>query len=95
MLTPDDYIQRGGKFFETHGFFEREIARKTEGWGNIQQIFSTYESRHDEKDAVPFVRGINSILLFNDGKRWWIMSIAWQEESSALKLPAEYLPSKQ
>lgn len=94
VLTPDDYVTRAGKYFETNGFFEREIARKGEAFGNMQQIFSTYESRHDASDAAPFVRGINSVLLFNDGKRWRILTIAWQEESQDLKLPAEYLPAK-
>jgi hypothetical protein len=94
VLSPDDYMARAGKYFDTHGFFEQEIARKGEAFGNMQQIFSTYESRNNAGDTTPFVRGINSVLLFNDGKRWWILTIAWQEESPDLKLPTEYLPAK-
>jgi hypothetical protein len=37
------------------------------------------------------MRGINSIQLFNDGKRWWILSIYWQHESKQHPLPKEYL----
>jgi hypothetical protein len=51
------------------------IARRSERWGSIMEAFSTYESRHDPKDAVPFARGINSFQLFFDGTRWWIMTI--------------------
>jgi len=44
-------------------------------------------------DARPFLRGINSIQLFNDGTRWWIVSVYWQAETPTLPLPPEYLPA--
>jgi hypothetical protein len=40
------------------------------------------------------MRGINSIQLLNDGKRWWIMTIYWQGETPETPLPKEYLKSK-
>jgi len=92
VLTPDDYVSRAGKYFDTQGIFEHEIARRGETWGKMQQLFSTYESRNSASDPAPFARGINSVLIFNDGKRWWILTIAWQEETPEVKLPAEYLP---
>jgi hypothetical protein len=57
-----------------------------------EQAFSTYESRHDAKDVVPFARGINSFQLFFDGTRWWILTIYWQEEVPENPLPPEFLP---
>ena len=75
------------------GFFEREIARKADCFGNVCQIFSTYESRHTASDAKPFERGINSIQLVNDGKRWWIASVAWDSEKPDKPIPAQYLPA--
>jgi hypothetical protein len=90
-FTPDDYATRAAARLETDGFFEHEVSRKTEAWGNIQQIFSTYESRHNAHDAKPFARGINSFQLFNDGKRWWIVTIMWQQESPANPIPPEFL----
>ncbi len=54
-------------------------------------VWSTYESRHDPNDAKPFMRGINSIQLFNDESRWWILSIYWQHESPQHAIPEEYL----
>jgi hypothetical protein len=92
-FSVQEYIERASKYFEKNGFTEREVARRTEKWANILQAFSTYESRHDVKDAVPFARGINSIQLFFDGTRWWILTIYWQEEGSANPLPAEFLPA--
>ncbi|MGC1659478.1 MAG: hypothetical protein WA737_05635 [Candidatus Acidiferrales bacterium] len=91
-LSPQGYIDRAGAYFDKNGFWERETARRTEQWGNILECFSTYESRHDAKDATPFARGINSFQLFNDGTRWWIVTIYWQEESAANPLTPEFLP---
>jgi hypothetical protein len=87
-----DYIDRASVYFEKNGFSEKEIARRSEKWANILQAFSTYESRHDAKDAAPFARGINSFQLFFDGTRWWILTIYWQEETPDNRLPAEFLP---
>lgn len=86
------YIDRASGYFEKNGFFEHEVARRSEKWGNILQAFSTYESRHDPKDGNPFARGINSFQLFFDGTRWWILTIYWEEETPDNPLPAEFLP---
>lgn len=94
VLTPDDYIQRSAPRLEKDGFFEREVSRRMEKFGNIAHIFSTYESRHKADDAKPFARGINSIQLMNDGKRWWIVTVFWQAEDDKNPLPAEYLRSR-
>jgi hypothetical protein len=85
VMTVDDYAQRNGPFFEKQGFFEREAARHTDAFGNIAQVFSTYESRHAKEDAKPFQRGINSIQLMNDGKRWWIVTVFWQGEDEKIR----------
>lgn len=91
VLTPDDYVQRSAPFLEKEGFFERGISNKIDHFGNIAHVFSTYESRHNEADAQPFQRGINSFQLVNDGKRWWIMTIMWQGETADTPIPSEYL----
>lgn len=91
VMTVDDYAQRNGPFLEKNGFFEREAARHTEAFANIAQVFSTYESRHAKDDAKPFQRGINSIQLVNDGKRWWIVTVFWQGEDDKNPLPEKYL----
>lgn len=87
-----EYIDRASPYFEKNGFSEREIARHSDKWANLLQAFSTYESRHDAKDAAPFARGINSFQLFFDGTRWWILTIYWQEETPDNPLPSEFLP---
>ena len=91
VMTVEDYAQRNGPFFEKNGFFEQEAARHTDAFANIAQVFSSYESRHAKDDAKPFQRGINSIQLMNDGKRWWVVTIFWQGEDEKNPLPEKYL----
>jgi hypothetical protein len=91
VMTVDEYIERSSPFFEREGFFETETARRSEEFGQIAHAFSTYDSRHAPDDAKPFARGINSIQLMNDGKRWWIVTIFWQGESEKHPLPEKYL----
>ncbi|HYJ06755.1 MAG TPA: hypothetical protein VEX43_16585 [Chthoniobacterales bacterium] len=91
ILDMEGYIQRVKPLFAEKGFYEKEVARRTEQFGHIAHAWSTYESRHHPEDPEPFMRGINSIQLFNDGTRWWIVNIYWQHESAADPIPAKYL----
>jgi hypothetical protein len=94
ILDVEGFIARADAIFEKNGFYEKEIARRVEQFGQIAHVWSTYESRHDPDDAKPFMRGINSIQLFNDGKRWWILSIYWQHENAAHPIPKKYLETR-
>ena len=91
MLDVDGFIARVEPYFAEHGFYEKEIARRTEQFGQLAHVWSTYESRHNSDDPKPFMRGINSIQLFYDGSRWWIVTIYWQHESPEHPIPEIYL----
>ena len=73
------------------GFFEKEIHRVTQRFGPIAHVWSTYESRTTENGPI-IMRGINSIELFWDGKRWWIANAIWTDETRDNPIPKEYLP---
>ncbi len=91
VLEVNDYIALSGPVLERIGFREHELARRTEEFGQIAHVFSTYEGR-GEADSVA-TRGINSIQLLNDGTRWWIVSVFWQAERPDTPLPEKYLRS--
>jgi hypothetical protein len=91
VMSVQDYVDGAGKYFKEHAFYEREIARKVETFGSITHIFSTYESRQTP-DGKPFERGINSIQLFNDGTRWWVVDVYWTGETPDVPIPTQYLP---
>jgi len=89
IMTPADYRQRADSFLVAMGFHEKELHRRTERYGAIAHAFSSYESfRRDE--TTPFGRGINSIQLFWDGTRWWVMSIFWDSERPDNPLPPAF-----
>jgi hypothetical protein len=91
VMTVDDYITQVGPNLERSGFFEREIGRTTDTFGNVTHAFSAYDSKRTAQDAQPFARGINSIQLLNDGKRWWVVTVFWDIERPDNQIPAKYL----
>ena len=91
-ITPDEYITLAEPVLVGQGFHEREIARRSERFGHIVHVWTTYESLHSLSDPRPFARGINSIQLFHDGSRWWILSVYWQGETPNEPIPSAYLP---
>lgn len=91
VLEVNDYIAMSGPQLERAGFRERELARRTEQFGHIAHVFSTYEGRSEVNGTV--IRGINSIQLMNDGTRWWVVSVYWEAETPENPLPAKYLTS--
>jgi len=93
VLDPESFSKLFATAAGERGFFERDIARRTERYGDIAHVFSTYESRYAASDPKPFQRGINSFQLLFDGKRWWIVTIYWQSETAANPIPQKYLES--
>jgi hypothetical protein len=91
VMTPEDYVQMSGDALERNGFFEVEVGRVTEAFGQIAHLFSAYESRRNTDDAEPFARGINSFQLMNDGTRWWVVSIMWDSERPDNPIPDRYI----
>ena len=71
------------------GFWEYEIKRETQKFGNIAHIWSTYETTI-EKDGPVVERGINSIQLYHDGNRWWILSWMFDSERPDNQIPKKH-----
>ncbi|QEH34877.1 hypothetical protein OJF2_34220 [Aquisphaera giovannonii] len=95
VLTPDEFVEASAPRLKEEGFFEREVARRVDRFGAMAHVFSTYESRHAKDDAKPFSRGINSIQLLDDGRRWWVVTIFWDAERAGTTIPPEYLPRQE
>lgn len=91
VFSPDDYVERVDEIFLRDGFFEAEIGRKTERYGDIVHVLSAYESKRNADDPEPFARGVNSFQLLNHNDRWWIVTIYWQGETEDNPIPADLL----
>lgn len=91
VLDHEAYIERSGPIVSA-GFFEREVHRSTRIFGNLAHVFSTYEARRTPDGPVE-IRGVNSIELVYDGRRWWIVAALWDTERDGNPLPPEFLPA--
>ena len=82
----DEFIAQTQPLFATQPFYEGALVNRVERFGNIAQVFTSYASR-SEPSGKPFQRGINSMQLMYDGKRWWVLSILWDIERPGNALP--------
>ncbi len=90
LITLKQFHEASDAYLEKEGFYEREISRKVEQFGAVYHVWSTYETKNTE-DGPVIGRGINSIQLYFDGTRFWILSWVFDEESKQNPLPKMYL----
>jgi hypothetical protein len=91
-MSLSEYHDRFGAA-DAAAFFEWEVHRVVQRFGNVAHVWSTYASSR-EPDGEVFGRGINSIQLYNDGSRWWITSWIFDQERAGNEIPPEFLPQK-
>ena len=89
FLDIETWIEGARPLFDAGPFYEVEIARRTDRFGNIAQAFSTYECRHEEHGPA-FMTGINSIQLLHKDGRWWVVNVFWDNAGPGNPIPAEY-----
>ena len=88
LMGLEGYAVDTTPFFAENDFYEIEIARRIDLFGNIAHVWSSYEARSALGDAEPERRGINSIQLFRDPQRGWrIMAMLWDNEREGVALP--------
>ena len=86
-MSPDDYAADTTPFFAANPFYEVEIARRVDIFGNMAHVWSAYEARRAPGDSVPERRGINSIQLFRDADRGWqIVAMIWDNERDGVAI---------
>jgi hypothetical protein len=73
------------------GFTERELGHKIQRYGNVATVLSSYEGKNASTGKV-VTRGVNIFQLYFDGKRWWILSMVWDEETPQNPIPPDLLP---
>ena len=87
MMGLDDYARDTAPFFAANAFYEVEIGRRIDLFGNIAHVWSAYEARRSPDDPAPERRGINSIQLFRDPERGWrIIAMIWDNEREGVRI---------
>lgn len=76
IMSTDEWIAARTPFFAKEDFFEYETDREEHRNGRLAHVWSSYEAVR-EPGGEPIRKGVNSVQLWHDGSRWWILSIAW------------------
>jgi hypothetical protein len=92
VMDIETFIRTTAPVLEAMDFHEVQVAMRVERFGCIAHVWSTYDSRRTPDDAEPFARGINSIQLYHDGTRWWVVNVFWDSERADNPIPQRYLP---
>jgi len=71
-------------------FYEKELKRKVNQFGNISQVWSAFEIRTDP-EVESKIRGLNSIQLHYEKGRWFIDSWTCEMESEKTSLVTDFL----
>ena len=74
--------------FDT-SFYESEVNREVKIFGNIAQVWSTYETKLEKGGKVER-RGINSIQLIFENDRWYIISWIFCGETDKNVIPSTF-----
>jgi hypothetical protein len=85
-----DFVDGSDAFLVKEGFEERELKHVTKRFGNVATVLSSYEGKVASGKVI--TRGVNIFQLYFDGKRWWILSMVWDQERPDNMLPAELQP---
>ena len=96
-MTVDDYINTTGQWLNSgrkSAFYENEAYKEVQAFGNIAQVFSTYQSFNSKEEMANnefYTRGLNSFQLLFDEERWWILNLMWAREREDLPIPDKFL----
>ena len=91
ITTHQEFVDVADESTVKEGFTEREVGHKIERYGNVATVLSSYEGKNASTGKV-VTRGVNIFQLYFDGKRWWILSMVWDQETPANPIPPDLLP---
>ncbi|HXJ07260.1 MAG TPA: hypothetical protein VNH65_19330 [Candidatus Acidoferrum sp.] len=86
-MTEQEYADEEDASIVKNGFTEREIKHVIKRYGNVATVLSSYEG--GDAAGKSKTRGVNIFQLYFDGKRWWILSMVWDEERPGNRIPSE------
>ena len=90
VLTTEQYRRAVDPGFVKHGFYETEIGSRIERFGYVASVRSVYETRQAAGGPLTG-RGINYLMLYWDGTRWWISGAEWDDERPDNPIPAAWI----
>ncbi|HEX8466658.1 MAG TPA: hypothetical protein VF620_02500 [Allosphingosinicella sp.] len=86
-FSGDEYEANARALLADMAFYEVETGRRVVRFGNVAQVFSAYEARTAPDGGDLIKRGMNCAHLFDDGTRWWLMHMIWDDERDGVEVP--------
>jgi hypothetical protein len=90
VFSVEQFMDYAKPKVEGEAFYEYETGREVFRFGRLAHVVSAYASTH-AMDQAPFARGINSIQLWFDGGRWWVLGILWDWAGGEIRIPPHLL----
>ena len=87
VFTSEQFIEYARERVKTEDFYEYETGREVFQFSRLAHVVSAYASTH-AIDQAPFAGGINSIQLWHEGGRWWVLGILWDWADGENHIPA-------
>ena len=78
-MNIEAYILILDKFLKTIDFYEYGLNYKINIMRNIADVYSEYEAKNSLEEE-PIKKGVNLVHLVNDGHRWRILNMLWQDQ---------------
>ncbi len=85
----EEFEANGRNILADISIYEVEKRREVIRFGNIAQVFSSYDIFSDAKHDRFVKSGLNMIQLYHDGQRWWIMHALWDEGRAGVTIPTD------
>ncbi len=86
-MTTKEYVERFTPKFNAAGWFEHPVATRVLRYGDVAQVWSTYEGREASNQERASARGIIGFQLVRIGDAWKVQSLVRQDEDAAHPIP--------
>jgi len=91
-LSHQEFVNESEAAMKGKPFYEREVHRIAHRAGDVAHVLSTAEQRL-APDGPAQGYGVDSLELYWDGARWWIVNAnLWEGDKARTPLPAEFMP---
>jgi Domain of unknown function (DUF4440) len=84
----EEYAASANEYLVKTGFVDRKLGCVINQYGHVATVRCGFEGLEQSKLVE---RGVAIYQLYNDGKRWWITSVVWDQERPGNPVPAELL----
>jgi SnoaL-like protein len=89
-MTAKQYAERFTPKFNAEDMFERLVAPRVQVYGDVAQVWSTYEGRQASNQERASARGIIGVPLVRIDGQWKVQSLIRQEEDAGHPIPPQF-----